>query len=66
MAEPRTSVHIWKGSIILLVVLLDISTNLYAAIVLFPFLRDCRIKHKEVAKSIVLSTGDIIAVEVVM
>jgi hypothetical protein len=49
---------------ILLVVLLDISTNLYAAIVLFPFLRDCRTKHKE-AKSLENTTGDIMAVEVV-
>ena len=29
MAEPRTSQHIWKGSIIPSVVLLDISARLY-------------------------------------
>ncbi|MFL6509453.1 MAG: hypothetical protein ACJ704_16160 [Nitrososphaeraceae archaeon] len=29
MAEPRTSLHTWKGSIILLVVLVDISIKLY-------------------------------------
>jgi hypothetical protein len=29
MAEPRTSQHIWKGSIIPSVVLLDISVRLY-------------------------------------
>ena len=30
MAEPRTSLHMWKGSIILLVVLVNILVRLYA------------------------------------
>jgi non-homologous end joining protein Ku len=29
MAEPRTSLHMWKGSIILLVVLVNILVRLY-------------------------------------
>jgi hypothetical protein len=62
MAEPRTSLHMWKGSTILLVVLLDISARLYAAIILFPFLKEHEIRYK-VAKSIGISTRDIMAVE---
>ena len=62
MAEPPTSLHTWTGSIILSVVLLDISARLYAAIILFPFLKNHRINYKE-AKS---STRDIMTVEVVV
>ena len=62
MAEPPTSLHTWTGSIILSVVLLDISARLYAAIILFPFLKNYRINYKE-AKS---STRDIMTVEVVV
>ena len=64
MAEPRTSLRIWKGSIILSVVLVNIPVRLYAATVLFSF-KHHRIKYKEAAKSIEASTGDIMLVEVV-
>ena len=47
MAEPPTSLHTWTGSIILSVVLLDISARLYAATILFPFLKNYRINYKE-------------------
>jgi hypothetical protein len=47
MVEPRTSPHIWKGSIILSVVLLNILVRFYAATILFSFSKDQRIKYEE-------------------
>jgi hypothetical protein len=64
MAEPRTSLHIWKVSIVLSFILVNIRVRLYAATVLFSF-KDHRTKYKEAEKSIEASTGDIMLVEVV-
>jgi non-homologous end joining protein Ku len=63
MAEPSTSLHIWKGSIVLSFILVNIRVRLYAATVLFSF-KDHRTKYKA-EKSIDASTGDIMLVEVV-
>ena len=57
MAEPRTSQHIWKGSIIPSVVLLDISARLYTvkggAVLLYNQIseKDQRIQFKKAAAS---------------
>jgi hypothetical protein len=58
MAEPRTSQHMWKGSIIPSVVLLDISVRLYtvkggAVLLLYNhiFEKDQRIQFKKAAAS---------------
>lgn len=59
MAEPRTSQHIWKGSIIPSVVLLDISARLYTvkggAVLLLLYNqiseKDQRIQFKKAAAS---------------
>ena len=58
MAEPRTSQHMWKGSIILSVVLLDISVRLYtlkggAVLLLYDQIseKDQRIQFKKAAAS---------------
>ena len=58
MAEPRTSQHIWKGSIIPSVVLLDISVRLYtvkggAVLLLYNHIseKDQRIQFKKAAAS---------------
>jgi hypothetical protein len=56
MAEPRTSQHMWKGSIILSVVLLNISVRLYtvkggAVLLLYDqiYKKDQRIQFKKAA-----------------
>ena len=59
MAEPRTSRHMWKGSIIPSVVLLDISARLYTvkggAVLLLLYNqiseKDQRIQFKKAAAS---------------
>ena len=58
MAEPRTSQHIWKGSIIPSVVLLDISARLHtvkggAVLLLYNQIseKDQRIQFKKAAAS---------------
>ena len=64
MAEPSTSLHIWKGSIILSFILVNISAIVYTTTVLSSLLKNYRIKYKEAKPAVQTSRDIIMAVEV--